>query len=198
MRNETLPPLPTWTLTSPRNLNRPEKGSNGFTDTSNVLLYGGSKSLMGYNKHTIGNMMAYVDLTPALNSPTLRRVGWSAASPETKPPMCSGFIVPTPDNSTHADTWSNNTCIATSSSKFLRFLSCNATDPTDGSIPVPLSNNRYYSQNATYVLECPSGSSANAWNLTEAQSRGLDVGSSLHELPTIDELLALMRALLYV
>jgi hypothetical protein len=169
-----------------------DDGSNGYVDTKNVLLFGGSKTLMGYNKHTIDNAMVYVDYLPSLHSTALARVGWSATSPESKPPMCSGFIVPTPDNTTHAEVWMNNTCISSDSAHFFRFYNCNASDPTNGGIPVPLANNKFYSVNATYDLHCDSVS----WNLTEAQERGLDLGSSLHHLPTTNELSDMMRTLL--
>ena len=167
-----------------------DDGSNGYVDTNNVLLFGGTKSLMGYNKHHIGNAMVYVDFSPAFTSPAARRVGWSA--PESKPPMCAGMIVPTPDVPGHAEVWLNNTCIASDSAHFFRFNSCNASNPLDGSIPVPLSGNRYYSQNATYALRCGGA----LWALPDAQARGLDVGSSLHALPTTAELVAMLEVIL--
>ena len=37
---------------------------------------------------------------------------------------------------------------------------------------------------------------AAAWTLSEAQERGLDLGSSLHSLPTTDELLAMLEDML--
>ena len=159
-------------------------------DTGNVLLWGGSKSLMGYNKHHIGNAMVYVDYSPALHAPAAQRVGWSA--PESKPPMCAGMIVATPAGGAFAEVWQNNTCIASDPAHFLRFASCNASDPLDGSIPVPLGGNRYYSPNASYQLRCGGAQ----WTLHEAQQRGVDAGSSLLPLPSTAELLAMLRALL--
>jgi len=129
-------------------------GSNGYIDTNNVLLWGGTKSLMGYNKHHVNEMMVYVDLNPALHAPAARRIGWSA--PESKPPMCSGFIVPTPSAPGKFEVWAvsllsrappsrlaprapqrsspsephpqrhtqNNTCISTDPTKFFRWYSC--------------------------------------------------------------------------
>ena len=167
-----------------------DDGSNGFIDTNNVLLWGGTKSLMGYNKHHVSNAMVYVDLSPALHSPAARRVGWSA--PESKPPMCSGMIVATPSVPGMAEIWTNNSCIASSAAFFFRWPSCNSSNPLDGGIPYPLSSNRYYTPNATYELRCGDAT----WGLPEAQARGLDVGSSLHALPTTGELLALLGALL--
>ena len=163
-------------------------------DTSNILLWGGSKSLMGYNKHHIGNAMVYVDYTPALNLPPdmLRRLGWSAPSMSGKPPMCTGMITPTPAVPGLSEVWSNNTCIASSPASLFRWPSCNSSNPLDGSIPVPLSNNRYFTPNATYQMRCNGAT----WGFEEAQQRGLDLGSTLHPLPDTEALMQLMRALL--
>jgi hypothetical protein len=168
-----------------------DDGSNGYVDTANVLLWGGTKSLMGYNKWHVGQAMVYVDLVPSLHSPSVGRMGWSAAM-EGKPPMCSGMIVRTPAVPGKSEVWMNNTCIATAPSVFFRWGGCNETEPLDGNIPVPVSGNRYFTPNATYALRCGSA----VWNLTDSQQRGVDVGSTLHMLPTTDELLAMMRALL--
>ena len=168
-----------------------DDGSNGFVDTSNVLLWGGTKTLMGYNKHHIGNAMVYVDLNPSLHAPAARSVGWSA--PQSKPPMCSGFIVPTPSLPGMHEVWCNNTCISTDPAHFFRWYSCNASNVSSGGIPWPLSGNRYYSANAGYVLGCDHN---HTWDLEQAQQQGLDLGSTLHALPTTHELLAIMEGLL--
>ena len=169
-----------------------DDGSNGYRDTGNVVLWGGTKSLMGFNKHHIANLLAYVDLSPALHAPAARRMGWSA--PESKPPMCSGMITPTPAVPGQAEVWANNTCIALDPAHLFRWASCNASNPLDGSIPVPLSGNRYFTPNGTYALRCGYNTT---WSLEGAQQRGLDLGSSLHTLPTTQELLALMQAMLF-
>ena len=167
-----------------------DDGSNGYIDTNQVLLWGGTKSLMGYNKHHLRNAMVYVDYSPALHAPAARRVGWSA--PEAKPPMCAGMITPTPAVPGLAEVWANNTCIASDPAHFFRFESCNATDPLDGGIPVPLAGNRYFSPNASYALRCGGA----LWALPDAQARGVDAGSTLHALPTTAELHAMLDALL--
>ena len=50
-----------------------------------------------------------------------------------------------------------------------------------------------YSATGGYELNCGYNTT---WNLTEAQQLGLDLGSTTHMLPTTDELLDMMRALL--
>lgn len=147
---------------------------------------------MGYDKHHVNQMMVFVDYSPALHAPAVQRgaVGWSA--PQSKPPMCSGFITPTPSVPGKFEVWQNNSCIANDPAHFFRWYSCNQTNPFDGGAPNPLSDNRYFSANAGYVLNCGGAS----WNLTQAQARGLDLRSSLHTLPTLQELLGMMKALL--
>ncbi len=168
-----------------------DDGSHGYLDTNNVLLWGGTKSLMGYAKRHIGNAMVYVDYSPALNAPAARRVGWSA--PEGKPPMCSGMITPTPGAGPDvAEAWENNTCIASDARFFFRWESCNSSAPLDGGVPVPLRGNRYHTPNATYQLRCGGA----LWTLDQAQQQGLDLGATLHPLPTLQELLALLQGLL--
>ncbi len=72
------------------------------------------------------------------------------------------------------------------------FSAGNSTNPFDGGAPVPLSFNRYFSANAGYMLHCGAAS----WSLPEAQQQGLDLGSTLHALPTVEELLGMMAAAL--
>jgi len=146
---------------------------------------------MGHDKHSARNVMVYVDYAPAAVAPRLaERVGWSAPQ-EPKPPMCAGVVTPYPSAAT-ADSWTNNSCIAASAASFFRLLSCNASAPLDGSIPAPLGGNRYFSPGAAYELRC----GAAVWGLADAQARGVDVGSTLHALPTTDELLEMARGAL--
>jgi hypothetical protein len=212
-----------------------DDGSNGYLDTRNVLLWGGTKNLMGYNKRSVNNTMVYVDYLPSLVAPAelQQRMGWSVgmegsggggsssrrdnttthpllsssssspsssswwsspwpSSPQTKPPLCAAYLTWFPASTGQADSWVNNTCIATSEASFFRFYACNSSDPHDGSIPVPMAGNRYFSTSAAYVLHC----GEEAWNLTQAQAHGVDLDSTLHALPTTDELVGLMSGLL--
>jgi len=166
-----------------------DDGSAHFIDTRNALLWGGTKNLMGYAKRSEGNVMAYVDYAPALAAGLAERVGWSA--PQAKPPMCAGVVTPYPSVDT-ADSWVNNTCIASSPASFFRFFACNASAPLGGGIPTPLGGNRYFSTNASYEMRC----GADTWSLADAQARGVDAGSTLHALPTTDELLAMLSVVL--
>jgi hypothetical protein len=91
-----------------------------------------------------------------------------------------------------ADAWVDNACIAAAPASFFRFFACNASAPLGGSIPAPLGGNRYFSPGAAYELRC----GAAVWGLADAQARGVDVGSSLHALPTTADLLVMLEELL--
>ena len=52
-------------------------------------------------------------------------------------------------------------------------------------------NNHIYTPNGTVVIECGS----NKWNITEAQSRGIDIGSKVAKLPEDDEIMTLSISL---
>jgi hypothetical protein len=55
-----------------------------------------------------------------------------------------------------------------------------------------MSDNVYRSADGSYVNRCDDQD----WNLTQAQHLGVDVGSSVAALPTIDELTAMAQTLL--
>ena len=97
-----------------------DDGSNGYVQTNNFLLWGGTKTLMGYNKLFINNTFVYVDYTPA-TSPAGRALGG--------PPRlgngynsCAASIASYPWRAAGLDglqeQWWNNTCIASSPDKF--------------------------------------------------------------------------------
>ena len=117
-----------------------DDGSNAYVQTRNFLLWGGAKSLMGYNKAFLGNTFVYVDYTPvttaavrALQLPS----GEGTPAMQAKYPRalssqpggglgsgngygsCTSSIAPWPSaNLDLADQFRNNTCIATSKSQF--------------------------------------------------------------------------------
>ena len=194
-----------------------DDGSNTYVETNNVLLWGGSKSLMGYNKHFIvstergvsiaitshniilssscqNNSFVYVDYTPAVYAHEhmdLRLGGGAGFEP--KPGICAATIASSPFAASGLqDQWWNNTCIASSGQNYFRWLSCNNTYPLDGVIPYPLKTNAYYSTDGSYEMKC----NGETWNLTQAQSRGLDLGSSVSLLPDLDVLLVMLHDML--
>ena len=91
-----------------------------------------------------------------------------------------------------ADQFRDNTCIASTSDHFFDWYNpCNNATPTDGSMWL-MSGNIYRSPDGSYRNVC----NGNAWNLTQAQALGVDVGSVATTLPSTDELVAMGHALL--
>lgn len=149
----------------------------------------------------------YVDYTPAVYAHTLlweQRAPLPAApaspspspspSPppsappfEPKPGICACTIASAPFAASGLqDQWWNNTCIASSGSRFFKWESCNSSAPLDGTIPFPIRANRYFSANATYTMGC----AGEEWGFAEAQARGVDLESSVADLPTLAQLVA--------
>ncbi len=161
-----------------------DDGSAYWVETNNFLLYGGSKSLMGYNKHFINNSYVLVDYTPSAHVARPPREVGSSWPPEGKPGSCSAIIAAGAFAAAGlADQYWNNTCIANSSAKFFRWFSCNDTHPLDGTIPFPMRDNVYLSTDAGYAMPC----NGQKWSLAEAQARGVDLGSSVGNFPTVDD-----------
>ncbi len=178
-----------------------DDGSNGYVVTNNFVLYSGSKSLMGYNKHFINNTYAYVDFYPAMHATPYLGTGGGAGAgagesllwpPESKPLACSANLATAPFTASGLqDQWWNNTCIANSGGRMFRFGSCNSSNPGDGGIPFPMRQNTYF-LNSTYMLNCGKES----WNLSQVQERGLEEGSTVSPLPTTQQLVDMARDLL--
>ena len=61
---------------------------------------------------------------------------------------------------------------------------CNATHILDGTIPFPMKNNKYMSSTGDYVMHCRSDS----LNFSAAQALGVDVGSTVGALPSLEAL----------
>jgi hypothetical protein len=169
-----------------------DDGSNTYVVTNNFILYSGSKSLMGYNKHFINNSYIYPDYYPAMHAtPFLAGAGEGLWPPEGKPLACSANLATAPFTASGLqDQWWNNTCVA-NSGRIFKFGSCNASNPTDGGIPYPMKQNTYL-LNASYALKC----GGETWNLSQAQAMGLEEGSVVEPLPTIQQLVDMARSLL--
>ena len=191
--------------------------------TNNFLLWGGSKTLMGYNKHFVNNTFVFADYSPAANG--ARRLGL------TPPPgplgngygSCASSIASYPfiamGKAGLQEQWWNNTCIASSADAFFDWCACqrpngrcplgppppahtsppyllfpsltadecNSTHILDGTIPNPMKGNRYMSSNGDYVMRCK----GDALNFSQAQALGVDLGSTVSTLPSVDALVAM-------
>ena len=191
-----------------------DDGSNSYVQTRNVLLWGGSKNLMGYNKAFVGNAYIYADFTPA-TSPAVRALPLPLAAdtpamrakyPRELSPLrggglgsgngvgvCANSIAPWPAAALGlADQFRKNTCIVSNKNNIFQWYNpCNDSDPTDGSMFL-MSFNNYFTGDGSYYNRCNESS----WDLTEAQARGVDAGSTVATLPTVDEIVALAHAIL--
>ena len=186
-----------------------DDGSNAYVVTRNLLLWGGAKNLMGYNKAFQSNVYVYVDYSP-ITSPAVRKMGLPRGNHSAKYAgssqsdgfgissrngysTCTATIAPFASATLGlADQFRDNVCIASTSDHFFDWYNpCNKTDPTDGSMWL-MSNNIYRSTDGGYANRCDNVQ----WNLTEAQAMGVDVGSVATTLPTLEELVAMGRAVL--
>ena len=191
-----------------------DDGSNSYVQTRNVLLWGGAKNLMGYNKQFIGNAYIYSDFTPATTSavralplplaadtPAMRAKYPVELSPMRRGGLgsgngvgvCANSIAPWPAASLGlADQFRNNTCIVSNKGNIFEWFNpCNDSNPTDGSMFL-MSGNSYMTGDGVYLNRC----NASAWNLTAAQSHGVDLGSTVSTLPSVDAIVGLAHALL--
>jgi hypothetical protein len=102
-----------------------DDGSNSYVQTNNFLLWGGSKTLMGYNKHFINNTFVYADYSPAANG--ARKLGLT-------PPLGNGYGVCATSIASYPfiamgkgglqEQWYNNTCITSSRDAFFEWCAC--------------------------------------------------------------------------
>jgi len=186
-----------------------DDGSNAYVVTRNLLLWGGAKNLMGYNKAFQSNVYVYVDYSP-ITSPAVRKMGLPRGNHTAKYAgssqsdgfgissrngysTCTATIAPFASAALGlADQFKDNVCIASTSDHFFDWYNpCNKTNPTDGSMWL-MSDNIYRSADGGYANRCDNVQ----WNLTEAQAMGVDVGSVATTLPTLEELVAMGRAVL--
>lgn len=168
-----------------------DDGSNSYLQTNNWLLWGGSKTLMGYNKHFINNSFVYVDYSPVTYAEQVLGLGAPVQRLGNGYSVCATSIASAPfiaqGKSGFQEQWWNNTCIAGSPDQFHNWYECNASTPLDGTIPVPMKGNSYFSPNGDYHMHCR----GTTWNLTQAQALGIDVGSTVSTLPALDALVAM-------
>ena len=168
-----------------------DDGSNGYIQTNNFLLWGGSKTLMGYNKHFINNTFVFSDYAPSFGLTAQEFLGEQRRNLGNGYNVCAVSIASYPWGeagvSGHQEQWYNNTCVTSSSSNFFNWYECNATHPLNGEIPYPLKSNRYMSTNADYEMNCKDVK----WSLEEAQALGIDIDSTVEMLPTVLQLVAM-------
>ena len=161
-----------------------DDGSNSLLMTTNLLVWGGGKDYLGFNKHYLGNLYVF----PEANEPTVStapRLGNGAGT-------CYGAQGTSALPAELRDVWAGETCITGlggASGVLYDLGGCNAASPNDGNAPL-VANNTFYSADGAYALKC----GAETWDLPTAQSHGLDVGTTLLRTPSTSEVLALVNA----
>jgi hypothetical protein len=148
--------------------------------TNNFLLWGGSKTLMGYNKHFINNSFVYVDYSPS--SVRGERPGSGCPRGEAGQwvlGVCATSIASSP----FLDLWQGGLPGAVVEQlvhrllpgSVLRVVRVQRHQPLwMAPSPYPMKGNSYYSQTGDYRMHCR----GTTWNLTQAQSLGIDLGST--------------------
>mmetsp|Transcript_13494 Transcript_13494/g.43960 ORF Transcript_13494/g.43960 Transcript_13494/m.43960 type:complete len:829 (-) Transcript_13494:128-2614(-) len=143
-----------------------DDGSAYFVDSDNVVLWGGVKNYKGYRKTTKDSLYVNVDLG------------------------AQGDRGCAMDDSEGAlDVYTKNVCITTAAGN--KLVSSKVCDPTDLNATMPLASaNAYYAPDASLRVPCGDDD----WSFADYQSRGMDAGSTLKELPSKDDILSWVRA----
>lgn len=141
-----------------------DDGSAFYNDTSNFLVFGGCKNYLGHDKSCgPGNVIVY----PGIGE---RSSG--------------GRKCQTDDNGEFANQYyHDNTCFEPDGN-FYSFSRC---DPKDlGDTVYKTWNNQFFSPGAAWTISC-----GGTLNLSQWQALGQDKGSSVHVLPTAEEIVAM-------
>jgi hypothetical protein len=157
-----------------------DDGSNNMFQQKNLFAWGGLKNYLGFNKHMSSNFILYPDTSANVNSV----YGLNSTS---SMPDCYFTTGSAPFPSNFIDSFTNTTCVVQASGGLYRVDGCNTANPLDGNAPV-LANNTLYVDNGQYVFTCQS----DTWNLTQAQARGIDIGSNVYSTPDSTALLQLV------
>lgn len=79
--------------------------------------------------------------------------------------------------------WFNNTCII-GNPVIYAYGNCNPNDLTNPPVP-KTSNNKFHVPQKTVQINCGNF----IWNLPQYQAKGYDLGSSVSDVPTIDQII---------
>ena len=146
-----------------------DDGSAHYNDSNNFLVYGGCKNYLGHDKACgPGNVILF----PGINS---RSSG--------------GRRCQTDDNGQFANQYYfGNTCFEPDGN-FYSFHSCDYEHLSD--TVYQTWNNTFYSPNATFMISCGKDLDFDSW-----QKLGQDQGSSVHDLPSPADIVAMGRKVL--
>ena len=153
-----------------------DDGSCYYYDTYNFIVYGGFKDYLGHSVVAENNIYVYSDVFTGGGGSRPFCVVVNGASREKLP---SGWD----------EVWVNNVCITRNPSLY-QFDRCDPNNLTD-LVPYTANNSFYVSDGFVYI----SCGNVN-FTLAEYQAAGYDIGSTVSDLPTIEEIVAWGRQLL--
>lgn len=168
-----------------------DDGSNAYVASGNLLLWGGFKNYLGFNKAAVGNLYVYPDASVSMHKmrggKEYGRVRSGSGSGGW--PYCAMSQGSASTPQWMWDTWVNNTCIMSSGAgNMYDWGTCNVAHPYDGNIPL-LGGNTVMSGDGSYGFKC----GGTTWNtLAEAQSHGVDIGSTfVPSVPSTAQILSM-------
>lgn len=155
-----------------------DDGSCYYYDSLNFNIYGGFKDLMGHSVMAKNNIYVYPDAAKNIGLETLK-------------PFCaivnaaSRTVLPSGWN----ESWINNTCVI-GKPDIYQFSSCDPEDPKD---LVPFTaNNSFYAPRKEIYIRCGGAN----WTLSDYQKMGYDIGSTVSNLPPIEDIVEWGKQLL--
>ena len=158
-----------------------DDGSCYYYDTFNFLVYGGFKDYLGHTVTAQNNIYVYPEAQMGISSDDIINVRpfCAVVNGATRVTLPSGWD----------EAWINNTCI-TRSPNIYQFDKCDPKDLTD---LVPYTaNNSFYVLNEFLYISCGDLD----FSLDEYQAMGYDKGSTVSDLPMIEQIIEWGRQIL--
>ena len=169
-----------------------DDGSSYYTDSYNVLVYGGSKNYLGHSKTAHHQLYLYPDgqryeVLPAFAAQSAaamaRKYGGGESGglgADVWGQSCAQWFSPGVDDSNFDERYYNNTCIMQSNGAVYTFPfgGCDATTPNYQSAMPYTANNTFYTPAATpFTLACSVNGTARQLNFSDWKAVGKDMGS---------------------
>ena len=161
-----------------------DDGSSYYTDSYNVLIYGGYKNYLGHSKTAHNQLYIFpdgqrYDPMPAFAEQKAAAMnGWSS---DAWGASCAQFFAPTVGESGYDERYYNNTCILQQNGQVYSFPDsggCDATTPDHQSVMPLVQNNTFYTPPATpFVTSCLVNGTLQQLDLQHWQAVGQDANS---------------------
>jgi len=159
-----------------------DDGSCYYTDSYNLLVYGGYKNYLGHSKTATNNLYVYPDASH-VDTDMLGAYRTKPYCQNSEGSSLTGLL------SGWGELWTNNTCVITSSIIYSN-TRCDVTH-LKGLVPFT-ANNHFYTANGTAIIHC----SGTVLTLNDYKKLGYDLGSTVDKLPDDDEVISWAKKLL--